>query len=266
LLAMWVGGGATSALFFSERLIYFPLGIFATALGTVLLPTFSSHAARSETQKIRDGISDGLRYLLFVMIPAAVGLLVLAHPIVQMIFEWKAFGETSTWMTAVALQCYAPGLVVFGLAKVFVPAFYGQQDTKTPVRVGLIAVGLNLILNVIFILILPQAIKHAGLAVATVLSSVANMACLAWILQKRLGQIDWRSVGATAWRSGAAAVAMGLAALWIHSLFPAEDKVEQIIAVLSSIAVAGVVYLLATLALRSPELAEFTRALHRKRS
>ena len=147
-LALWIGGGAASALFFSERLIYFPLGIIATALGTVLLPVFSGHAARGDHEEIRKGVADGLRHILFIMIPASVGLLVLAMPVVQMIFEWKEFGASSTWMTAIALQAYAPGLVVFSLAKVFVPAFYGMQDTKTPVKIGMIAVALNLVLNI----------------------------------------------------------------------------------------------------------------------
>ena len=270
LLAWWVGGGAASALFFSERLIYFPLGIIATALGTVLLPVFSGHAARNDHEQIRKGVTDGLRHILFVMIPAAVGLLVLATPVVQMIFEWKEFGEGSTWMTAIALQAYAPGLVVFSLAKIFVPAFYGMQDTKTPVKIGMIAVALNLTLNIIFVITLPQAVKHAGLAFATVLSSVFNMSCLALILQNRIGQPDWKKVAATAARSFGAAALMASAVLFVHGLFPMSGiydavgvKIGQIISVLASIVAGGGVYLIASLLFRAPELREFTRALRR---
>ncbi len=263
LLALWVGGGAPSALFFSERLIYFPLGIIATALGTVLLPVFSGHASRADYAKISEGVTDGLRHLLFIMIPASVGLLVLAFPVVQMIFEWKNFDASSTWMTAVALQAYAPGLVVFSLAKIFVPAFYGMQDTKTPVKIGMIAVALNLTLNIIFILILPQAVKHAGLAFATVLSSVFNMTCLALILQRRIGKPDWKRVGATAMRSVGAAALMVSAVLFVYGLFPSIGKMDQIVAVLVSIAAGGAVYLIASLLFRAPELREFTRALRR---
>ena len=271
LLAWWVGGGAASALFFSERLIYFPLGIIATALGTVLLPVFSGHAARDDHEEIRKGVTDGLRHILFIMIPAAVGLLVLATPVVQMIFEWKEFGEGSTWMTAIALQAYAPGLVIFSLAKIFVPAFYGMQDTKTPVKIGIIAVALNLTLNIIFILTLPQAVKHAGLAFATVLSSVFNMSCLALILQKRIGKPDWKKIGATAARSFGAAALMASVVLFVHGCFPHStgsgqavgDKIQQIVSVLVSIAAGGGVYLIASLIFRAPELREFTRALRR---
>jgi len=271
LLALWVGGGAASALFFGERLIYFPLGIIATALGTVLLPVFSGHASRNDPGKIRDGVTDGLRHILFVMIPAAVGLLVLATPVVQMIYEHGEFDAGSTWMTAIALQAYAPGLIVFSLAKIFVPAFYGMQDTKTPVKIGMIAVALNLVLNIAFILILPQAVKHAGLAFATVLSSVFNMSCLALILQKRIGKPDWKRVGATAVRSFGAAALMASAVLFVYGLLtglPAEalakaGKVGQIVSVLASVAAGGGVYLIASVLFRAPELREFTRALRR---
>ncbi|MBC8207052.1 MAG: murein biosynthesis integral membrane protein MurJ [Kiritimatiellales bacterium] len=267
LLAMWVSKEAPAALFFSERLIYFPLGIIATALGTVLLPVFSGHAARNDHEKIRKGVTDGLRHLLFIMIPAAVGLLVLATPVVQMIFEWKEFSADSTWMTAIALQAYAPGLVVFSLAKIFVPAFYGMQDTKTPVKIGMIAVALNLALNIIFIVTLPQAVKHAGIAFATVLSAVFNMSCLALILQNRIGKPDWKKIGATAARSFGAAALMASVVLFVHGLTSsgqaAGDKIQQIVSVLVSIAAGSGVYLIASLIFRAPELREFTRALRR---
>ncbi len=262
-LAIWVSKEAPSALYFSERLIYLPLGIFATALGTVLLPVFSRHASTHDREQMRNTISDGLRHLLFIMIPAAVGLLVLAHPIVQMIFEWKEFGSASTWMTAIALQCYAPGLIVFSLAKILVPAFYAQQDTKTPVKIGAIAVGLNLVLNIIFILTLPQSVKHAGLAFATVLSSVFNMSCLALILQRRIGRPDWKRVAATAIRSLAAAVLMAFVVVGVFRFFPTVGKIQQIVAVLGSITAGGGIYLLASILFRAPELREFLKAIRR---
>jgi putative peptidoglycan lipid II flippase len=92
---------------------------------------------------MREAIHHGLRTLLFVMTPAAVGLFVLAAPIVQMLLEHGSFGPQSTWLTARALSFYAPGLMVFCLAKVFVPAFYALQDTRTPVKIGLCGVALN---------------------------------------------------------------------------------------------------------------------------
>jgi putative peptidoglycan lipid II flippase len=264
LLAMWVGPAAPSALYYSERLIYFPLGIIATALGTVLLPVFAGHASRREHEQIRAGVSDSLRHLLVIMIPAAAGLLVLSRPIVQMIFEWKNFGSVSTGLTAIALACYAPGLVVFSLAKVFVPAFYALQDTKTPVRIGLLAVLLNLALNITFILLLPAGIKHAGIALATVLAEAFSMVCLARILQRRIGSPDWPRVGAAAGRALAASVVMGIAAVFVYRLFPTSGKTVQILSVISSITVAGGVYLLAGRLLHLREINELFRAVFKR--
>lgn len=270
LLALWVSPEAPSALFYSERLIYFPLGLIATALGTVLLPVFSGHASRHDCDKIRDGIADGLRHILFVMIPAAVGLLVLATPIVQMIFEWKEFDASSTWLTAIALQCYAPGLVIFSLAKIFVPAFYAMQDTKTPFKIGIAAVVLNILLNITFILILPQGVKHAGIAAATVLAEAFSIICLALILQKRIGRPDWKQIGDTAGRALAAAAVMGVVVVAIHGLFPnlgiydaVGVKMGQILAVAVSIGIGGIVYLAVGRLLHLREISELLRAFRR---
>ncbi len=266
LLAMWAGSQAPAALYYSERLIYFPLGIIATALGTVLLPAFAGHAARADHAKIREGVSDGIRHLLAVMIPAAAGLLVLARPIVRTIFEWQLFDAGSTRMTALALQCYAPGLIVFSLAKVFIPAFYGLQDTKTPVRIGAAAVALNLVLNVIFVLSFPAAVKHAGIAFATVLSEAFSMTCLALLLQRRIGRPDWARIGSTAGRALAAAAVMGLAVTFVSGQFPMGGKLSQITGVTVSVVIGAAVYLAAGVLLRLEELGEFVRAFRRKRN
>ncbi len=263
-LAIWVSAAAPSALFFSERIIYFPLGIIATALGTVLLPVFSGHATRDDPDSIRDGVTASLRYLLFIMIPASIGLLILARPIVQMMFEWKTFDLSSTQMTSIALQCYAPGLIVFSLAKIFVPAFYALQDMKTPVKIGICAVILNLTLNLVFILVLPQSIKHAGIAIATVLSEFFCMTCLVLILQRRIGRPDWSCVGNTVYRSLLAAVIMGTVVFLVYRSFSVDGKIEQIFSVLGSIAVGGGVYLIVTKALRLPEFNEFFDAMRRR--
>jgi len=263
-LAMWVSPEAPSALFFSERLIYFPLGIFATALGTVLLPVFSGHAARADYDQIRLSVTNALRHLLFIMIPASVGLLVLARPIVQMIFEWKAFGAGSTAMTALALQCYAPGLIVFSLAKILVPAFYAMQDTRTPVRIGVAAVLLNLILNITFILILPQPLKHAGIATATVLAAFFSAVALAVILQKRIGSPDWRAIRKSALRAFSAAALMAWVVLQVYALFPASGKIGQIISVLCSMTAGGSIYWLGSRLLRAAETDELLDALRRR--
>lgn len=272
LMAVWIGAWAPAALFFSERLIYFPQGIFATALSTVLLPVFSGHAARADHDRILRTINYALRNLFYVMIPASIGLLVLARPIVQMIFEWKEFGESSTEFTATALMFYAPGLLVFSLSKVFVPAFYAMQDTKTPVKVATGCVLLKIALSLLFIWTWPLHLKHAGLALATVLAEMVNGVVLAWLLHRRLGSPGWREMVTSALRCLGASAVMAVGAYFLHhhiaqalreaAVVP--DKAGQIIAVLAAIIGAMGVYIVLTLILRSPEIRTVLTALRRK--
>ncbi|OQA29341.1 MAG: putative peptidoglycan biosynthesis protein MurJ [Verrucomicrobia bacterium ADurb.Bin345] len=272
LLATWVGSWAPAALFYSERLLYLPQGILATALSTVLLPVLSGHAARSDFPEITRTLNHSLRSLFFIMAPAAVGLFALARPIIQMIFEWKAFDAVSTELTARALWFYAPGLLVFCLAKVFVPAFYATQDTRTPVRIGLCCVALNFTLNVTFILTWPQYWKHAGLALATVISEGVNGFVLGYFIHRRMGSPGWRTLGVSMARIMSASIAMGLCAFGLQRLLFAmggrldlAPKLTQVMSVLGSIAVAIVIYILLALLLRCPELHEVRDAIRLRR-
>ncbi len=271
-LAIWVGSWAPAALFYAERLLYFPQGILAVALSTVLLPVLSSHAARSDFAQIRATINHSLRNLLFVMIPAAIGLLALARPLVQMICEQFRFTPESTRLTALALQCYAPGLMVFCLAKVFVPVFYATQDTKTPVKIALVAVTLNFMLNILFILTLPLYTKHAGLALATVISEGFNGITLAVFIHRRLGSPGWRQILASAARSLAAAIGMGIGAAAVNGMLyrfgerlGLIPKLNEIQSVLLSVACGVIIYLVLARLFRCGELSEVWDALRKRR-
>lgn len=219
LLAWWVADWAPAALGFAEMIVYLPLGIFGTALGTVLLPVFSRQAARNAEDGIRSTLAQSLAGLMALMIPAAFGLMVLAQPVVQLIYEWpgREFDALSTLQTARALVFYAPGLIVFGAYKTLVPAFYALKDTRTPVRVGMGVVGLNFLLNVLFILTWPVGFKHAGLACATVLASAINCAVLIWLLQRKIGVLVWRPVAKTMIGSLLAAGLMAVAVFAFHA-------------------------------------------------
>jgi len=251
LLALAVGTWAPAALTYAERLIYLPLGIFATALGTVLLPTFSRQAARERPEEIKMTLRKALGNLMLIMCPATVGLMVLAGPIVRLVFVWRGgqFDLDSTTITARALVFYGPGLVVFSLYKVLVPVFYAMKDTRTPVRVGMVMVAVNLALNITFILTWPIGYKHAGLAFATVLASGLNCLVLGYILHGRLGDPGWiNSVGITA-RALVASLIMGAAVFKAQHFFEtvftetmSSAKVADIAALLCSILVGVVVY------------------------
>lgn len=218
VLALFVGGWAPAALTYAERLIYLPLGIIATALGTVLLPTFSHQAADERHEHMRETLALSLRGLLLAMTPAAVGLLVLVVPIVQLTYVWGGgkFDARSTIQTARALAFYSPGLVVFSLYKVIVPVFYALKDTRRPVQVGLWAVALNLVLNLLFIVTWPEGYRHAGLAFATVLASLFNAGVLAWMLHRRIGDPGWRRIAWSGVQALAGSAVLGVVAWSVH--------------------------------------------------
>ncbi len=271
MLSMWIGEWAPAALFYSERMIYFPLGIIATAMGTVLLPTFSSHAVKGDYSAMSSTIGSSLRHLSFIMAPAALGLLVLAPNILSAIFEWNGkFDAQSTLLSARALMFYAPGLIVFSAAKVFVPAFYAMQDTKTPVRIGIYIVLLNLIMNFIFILTLPEYWKHAGMAFSTVIAEALGMIALGMILARRIPGIQWRSVLHNFIRSFISALVMAAAAWFtarialsmFENILP--SKIAQLAAVALAIGTGALLYFLLALAFKAPELREIKHAIRQK--
>ncbi len=254
-LAFWlVSTWAPAALTYAERLVYLPLGIFATALSTVLLPTFSNQAIALDRQSIRQTLADSTRGLMLVMIPAAAGLMVLTAPIIQLVFERGEFDTTSTLYTARALLFYAPGLIVFSLYKIITPAFYALKDTRTPVRIGIYAVIINLVLNIVFVLTWPEGHQHGGLALATVIASAINCIALGAILTKRIGNPGWLSIGWSFLKTSLAAILMAAAVILVHNvlkelftLFSDATKLGQFLNVSTSITAGIAIYAVAAL-------------------
>ncbi|MBR6023123.1 MAG: murein biosynthesis integral membrane protein MurJ [Kiritimatiellae bacterium] len=274
ILALHAGSWAPSALYYAERLIYLPQGILAVSLGTVLLSVLSDYAAQGQWGEVRESVHHGLRTLLFVMTPAALGLCALAEPVVRMLLERGEFNEASTAMTARALRFYAPGLMVFCLAKVFVPAFYAQQDTKTPVKIGMVSVGLCCLMNVASVAFLPTYWKHAGLALSTVLAECFTGTMLAVCLRRRLGPLGVRGILAGFSRALGAAAAMSAAAWWVertlrawlcHDVWWMPTQGAQGVACGAAIAVGAAIYFGIARAFRFPELGFVAEALAKKR-
>jgi putative peptidoglycan lipid II flippase len=190
LIASTLAKGSVSYLYYAMRLIHFPLGIFGVALATVLLPTLSTQAAKLDYTGLRQSLSFGLRLIFFIMAPAMAGLILLKVPIVHLLFEHGAFDHLATEETAQAILYYAIGLWAFAGVRVVVPVFYSLQDTKTPVRVAVIAMILNAILS--FTLAIPM--QHKGLALATSVSAIFNFVILVILLRKKIGQIDAKRI------------------------------------------------------------------------
>lgn len=180
LIASFLMTSSISYLYYSDRLLEFPLGLFGIAIATVILPTLSRNHAGDDKQAFRHNIDWALRMVSLLGIPAAGALMVLALPLILVIFQRGEFSIESTHMTSYSLVAYACGLYSFMLVKIFAPAFYSRKDTKTPVKFGIITMFANMGLN----LVLAIPFGYVGLALATALSGSLNAFLLYWRLAK----------------------------------------------------------------------------------
>ena len=203
--------GAPTYLFYGMRLIQFPLGIFGVALATAILPTLSAQATRGALDELRVTLGFGLRMILFIILPAMVGLILLRVPIVHLFFEHGTFTADDTAATATAVLCYAVGLWAFAGVRIIVAAYYSLQDTKTPAIAAVTAVLANIALS----LVLMGPLRHAGLALATALASMVNGTILVAVLNRRLGGVDWGSILKSAGRVMLATAPVVAACLWV---------------------------------------------------
>ncbi|MGA6827412.1 murein biosynthesis integral membrane protein MurJ [Nitrospira sp. NS4] len=210
ILASFFAGGPTY-LFYGMRLIQFPLGIFGVALATAILPTLSAQAARGALDELRTTFGFGLRMILFIILPAMVGLILLRTPIVHLFFEHGTFTAHDTAETALAVLCYAVGLWAFGGVRIIVAAFYSLQDTKLPAISAAIAVAAN----IVFSLALMPVLGAAGLALATALAAMVNGGILVVVLNRRIGGVEWRSVGLSLGRALVACLPLVAACWWV---------------------------------------------------
>jgi len=170
LIASFLVAGSVSWLYYSDRLVEFPLGVFGIALATVILPSLSRRHAETDPEAFSQTLDWALRWVLLLGTPCAVGLMALAGPILATLFQYDAFTARDVDMAARSLMAYAVGLQGFILVKVLAPGYFARQDTRTPVRIGIIAMVVNVVLNLA--LVVPLA--HAGLALATSLAAFVN--------------------------------------------------------------------------------------------
>jgi putative peptidoglycan lipid II flippase len=181
IIASMLPVGSISYLYFSDRLMEFPLGIFSIALGTVTLPYLSRLWAKEDRTTFSQTLDWSMRLALLIAVPAAIGLFVLAEPLVVALFYGGAFDEHAVRMTALALKAYAIGLVGFSFVKILAPAFFARENTKTPVRIAVGALIVNFVLSVGLAWYLTAneiAGPHAGLAAATSVAAILNAALL----------------------------------------------------------------------------------------
>jgi putative peptidoglycan lipid II flippase len=212
LLATSQGTGAVSWLTYAFRLMYLPIGLFGVSIGTAVLPAVSRHAARDDVPGIRATVARGLSMMLLVNVPATVGLIVLAVPIVELLFERGHFLAADTQATALALRMYAVGLVGYSAARITAPTFYALGRPRVPVIVSIGSIALNIVFNVVFV----RMMGFSGLALGTSIAAVVNAVALVWLLRDALDGLEGRRLAGTSIKVIAAAAAMAAASAAIQ--------------------------------------------------
>ena len=265
-LATWQEQGAVSWLGYAFRLMYLPIGLFGVSIATAALPDISRQAATEDLKAVRETVSRALRMMLMLNVPATVGLIVLAAPIIAMIYERHNFLPIDTSATAAALMFYAPGLLGYSAVKIASPTFYSLGDSRTPVVISISSIGVNLALN----LVLVRYLGYRGLALGTALAAIFNAVSLLWLLRARLGGLGGRALAAATAKIGVASAVMGAVAYYAHlelvTVLPGDAETIRIVRVFAAIGLAVVALAASAKLLRIEEFdAAAARVLKRVR-
>ncbi len=254
--------GSISYLYYADRLVQFPLGIFALSIATAVLPSLSRQAADEDINGLKSTFSYALKLIFYIMLPSMAGLIVLREPIVSVLFQRGAFGHEAARMTSDALLYYCVGIWATASVSVVVRVFYALHDSKTPVYIAIISIVSNIILSVI----LMKPMAHCGLALATSLASILNLALLVLMLRIKLGALGWRKIILSAGKSAFAALIMGIT-VWYTAgyIVPAEHKnqAELAFGLAGSVFVGLVSYTALSIIVKSSEL-RYVLAIIRK--
>jgi putative peptidoglycan lipid II flippase len=263
LLASLLPDGSVSYLYYADRMVQFPLGIFAIATATAVLPSFSKYAAVQDNHALRETFGYAMRLVFFITIPSMVGLILLREPIIGLLFRRGAFDSLTTVMTASALFYYGIGLWAFSAVRIVVTLFYALQDTRTPVKMAAISICVNIILGVT----LMWPLRHGGLALATSLASMVNLYLLTRALKKKVGLIDWREILLSVRKTLCCSGVMGLTVMATAALIIPQEPVSFIKllgGVLGTIIVGIGSYAGCAFIARCPEMHDLTKMINRR--
>ncbi|MFZ0980462.1 MAG: murein biosynthesis integral membrane protein MurJ [Candidatus Acidiferrales bacterium] len=258
--------GSVTSLYVADRLMQLVLGSYAIAMSTAVLPAMSHQIAAGKWDEMKHTFGFSLRIVSFITIPAAVGLILLRRPIVQVLFQHGRFVAESTSLTAHALFFYSLGLPAYAAIKLITPMYYSTQDTWTPARVGAWALGSNILLNTIFLFFFYRSLSNGSPALASSLTAYFNFTALFLLFRKRYGRLGASGLAASLVKIGVCAVAMafisyyGLQAAHFSS---AAHLVTQVGLLATVILVSTAVYFGLAWLLRCEELREFWQLLRR---
>jgi len=253
--------GALSAVNNAQRLYQFPLGVLAISLATAAFPAFSRCASRHDWDGLRGAIGQSLRVAIFEGLPSGIVLIVLAEPIVSLLFEHGRFGPEQTVRAAAVLRWYGIGMAAYCGQHILLRGFYSLKDTLTPMWISCFLVALNIVLNLTLIWSLREQVF--GLTTAT--TATLHLVISVWLLRRRLhGRMGGRAVAGSLLRAVAAAAAAGASAWWLLDLLrntdlPLDGLALRAVHVFAPLITAGIVYLLVALTLRMPEVSWLLR-------
>ena len=261
VLATGEGTGAVSWLNYAFRSMYLPLGIFGVSIATAAMPGIARHAAQEDMAGMRHEVASGIAMMTVLNLPATLGLIVLARPIVAMLFQRGAFTARDTDATAAALMCYAIGLTGYSIVKVVSPTFYALHESRKPVMVSAVSVLVNAALNIMFV----KRFGYLGLAVGTSVTALLNASVLLGMLRSRLGGIEGTRLLGVFARSLAASLVMAATAfaldVFVARVLPGRTLAVQAVRVGSTIAGAVATMLAASWMLGLHEINDVLRAL-----
>jgi putative peptidoglycan lipid II flippase len=253
LLASFLPDGSVSYLWYADRVTEFPLGVFAIAIATATLPTLSDHASAKDLGSFKKTFSHSLRAAFAITIPSAIGLYILASPVIRLLFQRGEFSSFSTTGTAGALMFFVIGLPFVAGVRNVVPAFFAMKDSKTPVAIATVTV----ICNSLLALVLMRPMLHKGLALAISIADIINFTLLIIFLRRKIGALGMRTIFLSVARIIFAAVLMGLAVFvfktyLVPSLFE-KGWLELAAGVFASITIGVVIYIVILRLIKSPE-------------
>ena len=252
-LASTLGDGAITVLNSANRLNGFVLGLFISTIATVIYPNLSKLSNEDKKEKLVEAIVQSVNTIVLLIIPISIGTIVLAEPVVRIVFERGAFNSASTSMTAIALSCYSIGMLGFGLRQILNKVFYSIQDTKTPMINGALSMGMNIVFNIILV----KFLGYAGLALATSISALICILLLFNSLKKKIGYFGQDKIIKTTIKSLIAAIVMGAVTYFTYNILAkilGSGFIKEALVLFGSVGIGALVYGILVILLKVEEV------------
>ena len=266
LFASWLGGYAVTSLYYSERLIYLPIGVFAVALATACLPEFTRAYIQGNINSLIDAMLYSLRHIFYLTLPCVVFMFLLAQPIVSLLFQRGDFDHQSLQFTLEALMYYLPGIPAFAAVKILRAGFYSRKDMITPVKISCYCLLVNVVLNFMFI----GPLKHSGIALATTISSYLNLVILFLSLTKLIDSSSFpiRNLTLDVVRMSGGLTISGIVVWFINCQFPVHENnsfISKLGVVLIPMVIGTLLYVIITVSIGSKQPAELCAIMRKKK-